>query len=47
MDEFSGQDPRGRVTAFVHDGTFNPANGMGDVIGADPTEPLLELVPLD
>jgi len=29
-----------RVTAFVHDGTFQPEVSAGDVLGANPTEPL-------
>ena len=30
-----------RVSAFVHDGTFQPEGSGGDVPGDDPTEPLL------
>ncbi len=33
----------GLLTAFGHDGMFAPVASGGDVTGADPTEPLLEL----
>jgi hypothetical protein len=42
-DEFSVTRPGFRLTAFGHDGTFAPEASGGDVTGADPTEPLLEL----
>ncbi|MCB2224907.1 MAG: hypothetical protein KQH83_12125 [Actinobacteria bacterium] len=45
--EFDGDTLSGRVSAFVHDGTYDPATGQGDVSGADPTEPLVEVVSLD
>jgi hypothetical protein len=42
-DEFGIARPGYRLTAFGHDGTFAPEVSGGDVTGADPTEPLLEL----
>ena len=43
IDEFAVPRPAFRLTAFGHDGTFAPEASGGDVTGADPTEPLLEL----
>ncbi|MCH7999249.1 MAG: hypothetical protein IIA91_07200 [Chloroflexi bacterium] len=43
VDEFGVPRPTYRLTAFGHDGTFAPEASGGDVTGADPTEPLLEL----
>lgn len=43
VDEFSVTRPVYRLTAFGHDGTYAPEASGGDVTGADPTEPLLEL----
>lgn len=42
-DEFGVARPDYRLTAFAHDGTFAPEASGGDVSGADPTDPLLEL----
>jgi hypothetical protein len=44
--EFAGDTLRVRVTSFVHDGSYDPATGQGDVSGADPTAPLLEVMPI-
>jgi hypothetical protein len=35
--------PAYRITSFGHDGTFAPPASGGDVIGDDPTQPLLEI----
>ena len=43
VGEFAVPRPAFRLTAFGHDGTFAPEASGGDVTGADPTEPLLEL----
>ncbi len=43
VGEFGVPRPDYRLTAFGHDGTYAPEASGGDVIGADPTEPLLEL----
>jgi hypothetical protein len=43
VGEFGVPRPGYRLTAFGHDGTYAPEASGGDVIGADPTEPLLEL----
>jgi hypothetical protein len=43
VDEFGVPRPDYRLTAFGHDGTYAPEASGGDVTGADPTEPLLEL----
>ena len=43
VDEFGVPRPDFRLTAFGHDGTFAPEASGGDVTGADPTEPLLQL----
>ncbi|MEM8707355.1 MAG: hypothetical protein AAGE98_12910, partial [Actinomycetota bacterium] len=37
----------GRVTSFRHDGTFAPAASAGDSNGANPTEPLMSIDPID
>ena len=43
VGEFGVPRPAFRLTTFGHDGTFAPEASGGDVTGADPTEPLLEL----
>jgi len=43
VSEFAVSRPGFRATAFAHDGTYAPDVSAGDVSGADPTEPLLEL----
>lgn len=40
-DEFTASAPGARLTAFGHDGTFNPNDRGADVNGANPTEPLM------
>jgi hypothetical protein len=42
--ELPADTPLGQVSSFVHDGTFNPATGGGDVLGANPQEPLQPVV---
>jgi hypothetical protein len=44
--EFDGDTLSARVTSFVHDGSYDPDTGQGDVSGADPTEPLMEVIPV-
>lgn len=39
MWEFDIPQPAFRVVAFRDDGSFDPANGGGDVSGTEPTEP--------
>ncbi len=39
MWEFESEQPAYRVSAFRHDGAWQPETGAGDVNGADPTEP--------
>lgn len=39
--EFAVPRPGYRLTTFFTDGTFEPETSVGDVTGADPTEPLL------
>jgi len=41
--EVEVERPAFRMTAFGHDGTYNPETGGGDVTGDDPTQPLTEL----
>lgn len=41
-----GSDPTWRATSFRHDGSYDPAVSAGDVSGANPTEPLLPIAPL-
>jgi hypothetical protein len=43
VSEFDVSRPGYRLTAFAHDGTYAPEASGGDVIGADPTEPLHDL----
>ena len=43
VSEFGVSRPDFRLTSFAHDGTYAPEASGGDVIGADPTEPLREL----
>lgn len=43
VSEFEVARPGFRLTSFVSGGTFEAADSGGDVIGADPTEPLLQL----
>ena len=44
--ELPAATPEVRVTSFVHDGTYRAEVSGGDVNGANPTEPLLEVPPL-
>jgi hypothetical protein len=39
--------PAYRVRSFVHDGTYRANVSGGDVNGADPTEPVIEISPTD
>jgi len=47
MWEFESEQPAYRVSAFRHDGTFDPEFGAGDVSGADPTEPPIPITLTD
>lgn len=44
-DELPAFPGRLRVTSFAHDGAFSPATRGADVIGNDPTEPLIGFDP--
>jgi hypothetical protein len=39
-DEITAEEPGYRLTAFGHDGYYTPSASIGDVTGANPTEPL-------
>jgi hypothetical protein len=45
--ELDGDDPRYRVTAFAHDGSYVAEASGGDVSGLDPTLALIPLVDLE